>query len=165
MKPQIHFARMLGLLILLLLIMAGASESRAQATVSAELCRQRVNGLEKTITDVQQKLDIKDARIEVRDQKIQAQQEKIDALQEKIADLNSKVGELEKQISTQDTTRALLDNNAQLMQQLAAGRDEALKDRDALIVALVKTSKRSALEKLVEALPSVAGIIALAIAH
>lgn len=117
-----------------------------------------IDAQDKKINDQKSLLDLQDQKIDKQREKINAQQEKIDAQQEKIA-------ELQKQIAALEDNVKLSQQNAQMQQTIAQLNAQFIEVQKAAITALVQTSKRSALEKAIDALPSLAGIIAIALTH
>lgn len=104
-----------------------------------------------------------DDRIANLNEQVQNRVTKAEALQEKIDALNDDIAEMRKQIDLQAENNSTLKDSLHLQQTIMDSRQQAITDRDVLIKELVKANKRSALEKIVEALPSLASIIAIAL--
>jgi peptidoglycan hydrolase CwlO-like protein len=105
----------------------------------------------------------RDERIDNLNEQVQNRVAKVEALQEKVDVLNDLIAEMRKQIDLQAENNTTLKDSLHLQQAIMDSRQQAITDRDLLIRELVKSNKRSALEKIVEALPSLAGIIAIAL--
>jgi chromosome segregation ATPase len=172
MNSKSHSSHVFVLLAALLLFGAAAATHAQTCAEKLDLARQRVQGLEQQISDQkdltaaqEKKLNDQKQVIDLQDQKIDKQREKIDLQQSKIDDLNSKVEQLQKQIALLEDDRKLLQQNVQSQQSIAQLSEQFIAVQSKAIDALVKTSKRSALEKLVDSLPAIAGIIAVALEH
>jgi chromosome segregation ATPase len=173
MHTKLHSTHVLGSVAILLLLFAAATVSQAQTcTEKLELARQRVQQLEATITHQKDQVLARDnaikdqqALIDLKNEKIEKQQEKIDIQRETIANLDSTIAELKKQTATLEENVKLTQQNAQLQQNIAQINAAFIEVQKTAITALVKMGKRSALEKFVDALPSIAGIIAVALTH
>ncbi|HEY0004176.1 MAG TPA: hypothetical protein VGB17_05150 [Pyrinomonadaceae bacterium] len=69
----------------------------------------------------------------------------------------------QRQLDVQEEIKKSLRDNIALQTKMLENREEAIKDRDTVIKELVKVTKRSAVERFVDAIPSIAGIISLAL--
>ncbi len=150
---------------LLLLFCAGAAEAQTDCAATIAKARQRVQSLEETVAARDQTISDQRTQINLRDQMIDQLRAKIDQQQALIDAQNSKVGELQKQIATLEDSLKLAQQNAQLQQNIAAINAQFIDVQKEAIRALVQTGKRSAVEKLVDSLPSIASIIAVALTH
>jgi peptidoglycan hydrolase CwlO-like protein len=110
-----------------------------------------------------QLIGVQERQIANLNEQVQNRVAKAEALQEKVDALNDVIGELRKQIDLQAQNNATLKDSLHLQQSIMDSRQQAITDRDVLIKELVKVNKRSSLQRLVDALPSLAGIIAIAI--
>jgi peptidoglycan hydrolase CwlO-like protein len=153
MKRTIRIIGRLGLGLSLLVVIGFLLDTKAQTLQDCKA----------NLETARQLIDNREKRIENLNEQLQNRVAKADALQEKIDALNEVIGELRKQIDLQAANNATLQDSLHLQQTIMESRQQAIADRDLLIKELVKANKRSALEKIVESLPSLASIIAIAI--
>ena len=153
MKTAFLSTKMLGALLFLLLLIAAAPESQAQ---TLQECKDNLETAKRLIK-------VQEGQIADRDEQLRNRIARGEALQEKIDALNNVIAELRKQIDLQAENNRTLRDSLQLQQTIMESRQQAITDRDILIKELVKANKRSALDKIVEALPSLASIIAVAL--
>lgn len=153
MKCTLRVIGRLSIGLSLLFVLGIVSEARAQALQDCKT----------NLETAKQLINVQEKQIGVLNEKLQNRIEKAEALQEKIDALHTLIGELRKQIDLQAQNNATLNDSLQLKQAIMDSRQQAITDRDVLIKELVKANKRSTLDKIVEALPSLAGIIAIAL--
>ncbi len=80
-----------------------------------------------------------------------------------VADQNQKIAALEQEIALLKQNRDLLDQINAQNRQIQEIQKQSLAERDALITALARDSRESTVRKLVESIPSIAGIVAVAL--
>lgn len=149
-------------LVLLSLFIIGAAEVHAQ---TAQACQDQ---LTRTKTERDTAIDlaeVRERRIVNLTQPVTTAEAKAMALDDKNKLLSAQLDELKKQIATLEDNVKLSQQNTQLQQNIAQNNEKFIAVQQTAIDALVRTSKRSALERAVDALPSIAGIIAIALTH
>jgi peptidoglycan hydrolase CwlO-like protein len=111
-----------------------------------------------------------DARAQSDAQTLQAQQALLQNYQEQIANLKLVIADKDQKIAALDQQLALTRQNNDLLQkivsqnqQIADIQKQSIADRDAVIQQLARGSRDSTVLRLVESIPSIAGIIAIAL--
>jgi septal ring factor EnvC (AmiA/AmiB activator) len=101
---------------------------------------------------------------------ISAQQALLQNYEEQIANLKLIIADKDQKIAALDQQLALAKQNSDLLQQIVTQSQQiadlekqSIADRDAVIQQLAKGSGNSTMLRLVESIPSIAGIIAIAI--
>lgn len=145
-----------------LLLFAAARESRAQCATLDD-CRRLVTLLNDQVTTLNRALAEKTAQADARADAIGQLQKQVADAQKDAAVQAAIADNKQKQLDTQEEIKKALRDQVEDYKKIVTLNQESIKDRDAVIQALVKVSKRTALEKAVEAIPSVASIIALAL--
>lgn len=155
---------LLGFFLVPFLLLAGGPSALAQTGTAPG----REDQFKRIIDLMDKQLSDKDKLIADKDKFISTLQEQIKDHQELDKNLNDKIAGLQEQI------KLLQDNRVQL-QALADAKDVIIREQNArisnrdqtieLVRELAKAGKRTTWEKLAEAIPSVAGIIALALAR
>jgi septal ring factor EnvC (AmiA/AmiB activator) len=79
-----------------------------------------------------------------------------------IADKDQKIAALDQQLALTRQNRDLLEQIVSQSQQIADVQKQSIADRDAVIQQLAKSAHDSTLTRLVESIPSIASIIAIA---
>ena len=152
---KITHLRMPVVLLSLLLAVAVPVRSQTQA--------QKLQACQDALETSQEVIAVKNERIAKLEERIAARDEKIEAQKQQIDNLTALVNNLQRQIDTQAVNIKTLDNSMGLQANIITSQQAAIISRDTVITALVKANKRSTLDKVVESLPSIAGIIALAL--
>ena len=80
-----------------------------------------------------------------------------------IADKDQQIAALEQEIALLKQNRDLLDQINAQNRQIQDIQKQSIAERDALIAALARNSRESTVKRLVESIPSIAGIIAVAV--
>jgi septal ring factor EnvC (AmiA/AmiB activator) len=160
MKRTVSVIGKLGISLCLVLVAGIFLETHAQAL---QECKAKLEAANSSLETANQLLDVKDQKIANLNEQVANRVAKAEALQEKINALNDVIAELRKQVDLSQENNATLKDSLHLQQSVMDSRQQAITDRDLLIKELVKANKRSALEKIVESLPSLAGIIAIAL--
>jgi septal ring factor EnvC (AmiA/AmiB activator) len=80
-----------------------------------------------------------------------------------IADQNQKIATLDQQLSLTQKNNDLLQQIVTQNQQIAAIEKQSIADRDSVIQQLASGAKDTTVKRLVESIPSIAGIIAIAL--
>jgi len=111
-----------------------------------------------------------DARAQSDAQTLQSQQALLQNYQEQIAKLKLVIADKDQNIAALDQQLALTRQNNDLLQkivsqnqQIADIQKQSIADRDAVIQQLARGSRDSTVLRLVESIPSIAGIIAIAL--
>ncbi|HWP55215.1 MAG TPA: hypothetical protein VN476_13880 [Pyrinomonadaceae bacterium] len=165
MHNQLNRVVVRAFALLVVLLAAGSALYAQTCTDKLELARQRVQQLEATINDQKDQVRARDEKIKDQRVIIDLQDQKIDKQRETIANLDNTIADLKKQISILEDNVKLTQQNAQSQQAIVELNKAFIAVQTKAIDALLKSGKRSALEKFVDALPSIAGIIAVALTH
>jgi septal ring factor EnvC (AmiA/AmiB activator) len=80
-----------------------------------------------------------------------------------IADQNQKIATLDQQLTLTQKNNDLLQQMVTQNQQIVTIEKQSIADRDSVIQQLASGSKDTTLKRLVESIPSIAGIIAIAL--
>ena len=80
-----------------------------------------------------------------------------------VADKDQKIALLEQEVTLLRQNRDLLEQINAQNKQIAEIQKQSIADRDALIAALARGAHESTVKRLVESIPSIAGIIAIAL--
>lgn len=80
-----------------------------------------------------------------------------------IADQNQKISALDQQLTLTQKNTDLLQQIVTQNQQIAAIEKQSIADRDSVIQQLASGAKDTTVKRLVESIPSIAGIIAIAL--
>jgi chromosome segregation ATPase len=158
-----------ALILLPLLLIAGARPGLAQSPAGAQArAQEREDQFKRLIDLLEKQLNDKDKLLSDKDLVAAGLRKQIDNLQELDKNSAAKIASLEEQVKNLQDTREQLQTQAGaqeviIQQQNAriASRDQAIE----LVKEFSKAGKRTTWEKLVEAIPSVAGLIAVSIAN
>ena len=155
MRHNSHLITPAKLFVLSLLLVGSASLARSQ-------CR--------TLEDCQRQVSLFEQIKAAKDKEIENLNRAVQQLQADNSDANAQIEKLkalqaekEREIAIHEQMEKTLQDSVAIHVKVIENREEAIKDRDTVIKELVKVSKRSALEKMVDVLPSITGIIALAL--
>jgi len=80
-----------------------------------------------------------------------------------ISDKDQKIASLQQQLTLTEQNRDLLEKIVAQNQQIAEIQKQAIADRDNVIQQLAQGTRDSTVKRLVESIPSIAGIIAIAL--
>lgn len=156
MKHKLHLITPARVLILGFFMMTTALQAQSQ-------CR--------TLEDCQRQLTLTDQIIAAKNREIEALTRAMEKLQSDSRDADAQIDKLQalqtekdRQIGIHENMEKTLQDSLALQNKIIENREAAIKDRDTVIKELVKVAKKSSFEKLMDTLPSIAGILALALA-